>query len=589
MKRNRMIISYSHFTFSVKSSLRFFLLILLLALGGNAISQDFKRQFNKAKDQFEKGNYSAAMDGFNPLIVYDKNNPYSEYASFYYALSAQRLGFTTLAKNQLSAIRKTYPTWVQLNEVNLWLAVLFFEHADFFQAMLLLADIKDTSLGPKCDSLKRSYLSRIEDVETMKMLRENHPNDAEVDRALARAIGRKGFSTFDTTLFDSLLTKYAWSRDEFLVPDQTRSFKKDRYRVALLFPFQTATLEPSPEKKRNQPILDLYQGMRLAADSLNKAAIGIDLIAYDTERNTETTKTLLTRPELEGVDLIIGPLFSEDAKAVQLFSQENEINLIVNPVSSNSDFVQDNSFSFLYQPSHATMGKKAAEMVATIPRKKTSMVYYGESPKDSILAFNYIKRALDLGVKVVYAEEIRRETSAGIFEKLARATKYDEWKNPLEFTLKKDSIGSIFVASDDPVIYTKIINSVESRGDSIIVIGQESWLQDNAVEYGKFDGTGVVFIAPNFYSPSNPAFLNFRSSYINKHGMMPPDNAIKGYEVMMNIGRALQLYGNYFQDGLFVAGVLPGVLTSGYLLQPSRDNGLVPFVHFKEGQLRVIK
>jgi hypothetical protein len=49
------------------------------------------------------------------------------------------------------------------------------------------------------------------------------------------------------------------------------------------------------------------------------------------------------------------------------------------------------------------------------------------------------------------------------------------------------------------------------------------------------------------------------------------------------------LHGNYFQDGLLVAGVLPGVLTSGYLLQPTRDNGLVPFVHFKEGQLKVIK
>ncbi|MCX8489549.1 MAG: ABC transporter substrate-binding protein, partial [Cyclobacteriaceae bacterium] len=404
--------------------------------------------------------------------------------------SAQRLGFVTLAKNQFWTIRKTYPAWSQLSEVNLWLATLLFEQSDFFQAMRLLGDIKDKALFSKSDSLKQFYFSRIEDVETMKMLREEHPNDKEVDRAVARAIGRNSFSTLDIDLLDSLLTKHEWNRDEFLIPDQIRSVKRDRYRVAVLFPFQVATLKPSPEKKRNQPILDLYQGMRLAVDSLNKTATGIDLIAYDTERNVETTKTLLARPELVGVDLIVGPLFAEDAKAVQLFSQKNEINLIVNPVSSNSDFIQQNPFSFLYQPSHATMGRKAAEMVAKSPRKKTSMVYYGESPKDSILAFNYIKRALELGVKVVYAEEVRRETSAGIFQKLAKATKYDEWKNPQEFTLKKDSIGSIFVASDEPVIYTKIINSVESRGDSILVIGQESWLQDNAVEYSKFGDNG---------------------------------------------------------------------------------------------------
>jgi hypothetical protein len=357
----------------------------------------------------------------------------------------------------------------------------------------------------------------------------------------------------------------------------------------LLFPFQASTLEPSPEKKRNQPILDLYQGMRLAADSLNKAGVGIDLIAYDTERNPETTKTLLTRPELQGVDLIVGPLFAEDAKVVQLFSQKNAINLIINPVSSNSDFVQQNPFSFLYQPSHATVGRESAELIAARVKNKKSIVYYGDSAKDSILAFNYIKRAQNLGIKVVYVEEVSRATSAGIFEKLAKATKYDEWKNPLEFKLKKDSVGSIFVASDDPVIYTKIINSVESRGDSILVVGQESWLQDNAVDFGKFEDNRVVFVAPNFCSPDSPSFLKFRSSYIDKHGLLPPDNAIKGYEMMMNIGRSMKMYGIYFQDGLATSGAMPGVLTSGYLLQPSRDNGLVPFVRIKEGQLTLVK
>jgi tetratricopeptide (TPR) repeat protein len=589
MRPDRANDSYANFTFSRKSSLRSFLLILSLAMAVSAVSQDFKKQFNRAKDQFNKGNYSAAMDGFNPLIVYDKNNVYAEYASFYYALSAQRLGFTTLAKNQFSAIRKTYPNWSQLEEVNIWLAALFFNQAEYFQAMRLLAEVRDTTRQVLCDSLKQFYLSKVEDVETVKMLKENHPEDREVDRALAKAIGRNGLPPLDIALFDSLLAKYNWPRDEFLSSTQARSIKKDRYRVALLFPFQANTLEPSPEKKRNQPILDLYQGIRFAIDSLNATPIGIDLVAYDTERNPETTKVLLTRPELLCVDLLVGPLFAEEAKEVQLFSQKNQINLIVNPVSSNSDLVQQNPFSFLYQPSHATMGIKSADMVAARVRNKYSLVYYGESPKDSVMAFNYIKRAIDLGIKVVYAEEVRRETSAGIFQTLAKATEYDEWKNPLEFTMKRDSIGSIFVASDDPVIYTKVLNSVETRGDSILLVGQESWMQDNAVDFGKFEDNGVAFIAPSYYSVDSPAFLKFRASYINRHGLLPPDNAIKGYEMMMDMGRALQQYGSYFQDQLLEGVSLQGVLTQGYLLQPGRDNAQVAFVHLKGGRLTLIK
>jgi tetratricopeptide (TPR) repeat protein len=565
-------------------------LMMLIFSGSDAMSQDFKKRYRKAKELFEKGSYSEAMEAFNRLTVYDKDNPYAEYASYYHAISAQRLGFNTLAKSQLSDIRKIYPHWDQLDEVNLWLAKLLFDQGDFFQAMLLINQIKNSSLTPKTDSIKRQYLSKLDDVETIRMLREENPNDVEVDRALAKAIGAKSIASIDSLLFDSLISKYTWKREEFIPAHYNRTIKRDRYRVALLFPFRATSLEPSPEKKKNQPILDLYQGIKLAVDTLNKIGVKIELLAYDTERDPETTKQILTRPELASADLLIGPLFADDAKEVQSFSLSNEINLIANPVSNNSDFLEQNPFSFLYQPSHETIGIKSAELVASHVTNKNAIVYYGESPKDSVMAFNFIKQAIGLGIKVVHAEEVRKETSAKIFEQLAKATEFDEWKNPLQFKMKKDSIGSIFVASDDPVIYTKVINSVETRGDSILLIGQESWLEDNTVDLGKFENSKIVFVSPNFCSVTSKKFIRFRAIYMKKHGLIPPDNAVKGYEMMMTIGKALHQYGTYFQDNLLSSNVLiEGTLTPGYLLQPSRDNGLVPFVRFRRGELHLVK
>ena len=34
-----------------------------------------------------------------------------------------------------------------------------------------------------------------------------------------------------------------------------------------------------------------------------------------------------------------------------------------------------------------------------------------------------------------------------------------------------DSVGSIFIASDDPLHHTKVISSVETRGDSLVIVG----------------------------------------------------------------------------------------------------------------------
>lgn len=559
--------------------------LLILCFAFAAQAQDFKKQFRKAKELFNQANYSAAMDAFNPLMVYDKNNSYAEYATFYYALSAQRLGFSTVAKNQFAHLRKTYPTWPQLNEATLWLSKLYFESGDYFIAMKLANEITDPSMKEKLDSIKRVHLSKIKDVEIAKMLREENPNDPEVDRALVTAIGQSPSRDLDLNLFQSILQKYYWNEADFISTAPGQTIFRERYRVAALLPFRASTLEPSPERKKNQPILDIYQGMHLASDSLEKSGIHIDLLAYDTERNPEVTKALLEQDELKSVDLIIGPLFAEDAKPVQQFARENQINVVVNPVSNNSDFLADNPYSFLYQPSHETIGRKSAELVARNVSNKKTLVYYGESPKDSVMAFNYIKKALELGLKVVYAEEVRLETSFRILDKLAKATKYDEWKNPLEFTMKKDSIGSIFVASDDPVIYTKVVNSVETRGDSILVIGTEAWLEENSADYSKLEKTKVVFAAPNFCSPISAPAIYFRDAYLKRHGVLPSDNARKGFEMMMNLGKALGTYGTNFPYSLQNGASIPGFLTSGFGLQPTRDNGNFSFVTFKMGEL----
>jgi hypothetical protein len=568
---------------------KIFLFSLLLICSNHLFSQDFKKKFRKAKELFKDEKYSESMDAFGPLSVYDKDNPYTEYALFYSALSAQRLGFATVAKSQFGLLRKLYPQWPQINEVNYWLAKLYFDQAEYFQALSVAHAIQDSSFRPSLDSLKRYHLSTIDDVETLKMVLEENPGDSEAARALAKAIGKQGFTHPDLPLLDSILIKYNWPREEFITTPLTRTIFKERYRVALLLPFRLSTLEPSPERKKNQPVLDLYQGIRLAADSLDRAGIHLDLLSYDTEKSVEATKGILAKEELKSADLIIGPFFADEAKAVQEFSQTNQINLIANPVSNNSDFLGDNPFALLYQPSHETIGKKSAEMVAAKVPNKNCLVYFSDSPKDSVVAFSFIKRALELGIKVVYAEEVRKETSAGILETLATPTEYDEWKNPLQFTLKKDSIGSIFVASDNPLIYTKVINSVETRGDSVLVVGEESWLEDSSIDYGKFERTRVAFAAPNHCPVDRASYLNFRKIYLKRHGVLPPENALKGYELLMTLGRAMVKYGVYFQDGLLLDGPMPGVLTAGFWLQPTRDNGSVPFVSFAKGELKEVR
>jgi hypothetical protein len=231
------------------------------------------------------------------------------------------------------------------------------------------------------------------------------------------------------------------------------------------------------------------------------------------------------------------------------------------------------------------MGRHAAELAAMKSKKKNCFVYYGDTPKDSVMAANFIVRAQELNLKVLYAQRVSNENSVSILSKLATATEFDEWKNPLQFSIKKDSIGCIYVASSNELIYSKVINSVETRKDSVLLIGQESWLDEGSVDFTKFDRINIVLAAPNFKSLANPAWFDFRKRYMNRHGVLPTDYAATGYEFIMVAGQLMNRYGVNFLLTTRPTDFIPGTLGGGLSISSQHDNLIVPFVALKGGKL----
>jgi hypothetical protein len=190
---------------------------------------------------------------------------------------------------------------------------------------------------------------------------------------------------------------------------------------------------------------------------------------------------------------------------------------------------------------------------------------------------------------VLRSEKLSSKETQKITEILKTPTEFDEFGYPKEFTLKKDSISSIFVASDDPLIYTKVISSVETRGDSILVVGSVNWMDDNAVEYEKFQTLGIALSAPYYMASDKPQYKIFERKFLLRHGRPANNISRMGYEFMLFIGNQLKTNGVYFQEGLRKAGILAGYLSEGFNYQDSRDNALVPFITFTKGELHLIE
>lgn len=565
---------------------------LLIVNCAVAQTTNYDQQYTISKKLFAEGKYNLAMESFKKLIPYDASNPYREYASFYYAVSAYHQNFKAVAKDMFGQIKTLYPTWDKMDEVSIWQAKIHFDNKEYFQGLKLLSELKNEKTQKELADMKKQAISSIQDVETLKRMLEEYPKDAMIGEKLALEISKNQTDKADQKLLESLISKFDLKKSDYIA-ETPETIHKDVYTVSVMFPFVVSTIDVSPTRKRNQFVLDLYEGMRLAVDTLAKQGIKISLRAYDTERNPDRIKSLLMMRELKSSDMIVGPLYSEENTIIQEYSNVNQINLF-NPISNNYDLIKDNFYGFLFQPSNETLGAQSAEYLASAKRNKKCMVFYGESKKDSTQAASFVAKAKESGMKVLRAERITKENSRKILEILATPTEFDEFKYPKQFTLPKDSLGSVFVASDDPLIYTKVISSVETRKDSVTIVGSENWLDQSAVDYTKYESLKIVLFAPNFSSENNPAYRNFQRKFVKQHGRnsssAPYSNYAKvGYDFMMFAGNTLKKHGVYFQDAIQKNKQVPGYLTGGYDFTQGRTNLYVPFIEFKGGKLTEVK
>lgn len=583
-----------------KRDLRLSILVLFiivncqLSIVNSAFAQvqvNYEQDYKNAKLLFQEGKYNLAMENFKKVIPYDKSNDYSQYASFYYAVAAFKQRYYSVSKDMLNQIKMLYPNWEKTEEVNYWLALNLFETGDIFQGVKTINALKDKKLQTEANRAKENYISKITDTETLRMLAEEHPKDQVIATSLASALSKNIASLADREELEKLIDDFNLDRNVFIT-EAPKSFFKDVYSVALVFPFVVNRLDPSPAKKPNQFVLDMYQGILLAKDTLEKQGIKISLRAYDTERSQEKLKFILEKDELKNADLVIGPLLREDNALMQEFSVTNKVNTF-NPLSNDFDMVKGNPFGFLFQPSYEVIGQKAAKYLSTDAErnKKKCLVFYGSNMRDSVLAWNFITKAEEAGIKIILKQEVFKEESNKITEVLATATEYDEWKAPSQFTIPKDSIGAIFVASDDPVIYTKVVSAVETRKDNTLIIGSEVWLENGSIALTKFQRMNIVLHAPNYVQADSKAYIDFNRQFIKRFGRTPSSLSLNyartGYEMMLVLGRGLHKYGVYLQDGFNKELQEPYMMT-GFDFRFSNFNQTVPFVKFQYGSLEVI-
>lgn len=113
-----------------------FVLLLLLTTPGVAQAQSFQQKYGYAKTLFKEGKYNLAQEAFKELIPYQEGNPFSRYASF---ITRSALTIRVIVPLRATCFCRSnpHPQWNQIDEVNLWLARIYFDEKIIFRVCRL--------------------------------------------------------------------------------------------------------------------------------------------------------------------------------------------------------------------------------------------------------------------------------------------------------------------------------------------------------------------------------------------------------------------------------------------------------------------
>ena len=99
----------------------------------------------------------------------------------------------------------------------------------------------------------------------------------------------------------------------------------EQIKAAIILPLMLEDSISSEQMK----MVEFYEGVLLALDSLKRQGVSIDLYVYDSGNKWASIQPILAKPEMQQMNLIIGPVYDQHIAEAAAFAESNGIRMVV--------------------------------------------------------------------------------------------------------------------------------------------------------------------------------------------------------------------------------------------------------------------
>ena len=152
---------------------------------------------------------------------------------------------------------------------------------------------------------------------------------------------QKKETTNDETILatQTLITPTEEQEEKIAVPEIKPT---NKVKLAILLPFD---LNAEVRDANMNRFMEFYEGSLLAIDSLRKTGLSVEVNTFDIGKTQSQLTSVLAKPEMKTVDIIIGPAYTSQITSIGEFAKENKIKVVV-PFSPNIKELATNKYIF---------------------------------------------------------------------------------------------------------------------------------------------------------------------------------------------------------------------------------------------------
>ena len=296
-------------------------------------------------------------------------------------------------------------------------------------------------------------------------------------------------------------------------------------KATLLLPFKTNendTIEARDlftKSRLANIVTDFYLGAEIALDSLRNQGIKIDFNVIDTERNSTKIGSILSENDLNNSDVIIGPLYSEEAEVVA-----KSVNIpVVFPHYSKNQSKFSSSKLIKTSPEKRVFREELITFVKDSISQE-NIIVVGDGKATSNISVNSIKQSLESHdsistIHIIKPKDgyIPRERFTDVFN-----GEMPNW---------------IVLATDDNVIISDAINSVNSLSDSLNmrVFSYNKSRAYDKISNLKLARVNFTYVSDEYIDEMSFSTQLFNKQYYRKNKVLPSYYATKGFDVTYDI------------------------------------------------------